>query len=125
MTTHIFYHTVTAYENVGYCNANDKTRYRYISGDGSNSRCMTFDQDMPGTECDEFQRGGWDKGPCTTGSLIPKSIYMRGGGCVAFNQAGCKGNYAATNSPYSDHADTCTSFDSDGWGPVRSFYCWG
>jgi hypothetical protein len=71
-----FFHTVIIYNNVGNCNANEMTAYRVLSGT-ENGRCYTFDRDMPGVGCEQFTDGGSTKGPCTSDSLIPRSVVIR------------------------------------------------
>ena len=70
------FHTVIIYNNVGNCNANEMTAYRILSGT-QNGRCYTFDRDMPGVGCEQFTDGGHTKGPCTSDSLIPRSVVIR------------------------------------------------
>ncbi|KAI1858909.1 uncharacterized protein JN550_012368 [Neoarthrinium moseri] len=110
---------VTAYDNTASCNPDDNTRYRIINGASSLTGCMTFDQDMPGTGCREYRNGGATNGGCTTGSLIPRSLFMESGRCVAFDQPGCVGRYEDGGGNW------CTFFGRDDWGPVRSFWCSG
>jgi hypothetical protein len=114
--------TVTAYDNTYSCDPDGNTRYRVITGASNLGNCMTFDQNMPGTGCREYRNGGTSNGGCDSGSLIPKSVFLRGGRCVLFNQPGCQGNFADSNGP----ANSCSNFRSyDGWGDIRSFWCSG
>ncbi|KZL86135.1 hypothetical protein CI238_09127, partial [Colletotrichum incanum] len=94
---------VVAYDNVYSCNANDNTRYRSITGASSLTRCMTFDQDMPGTGCREYRNGGATNGGCTSGSLIPMSLILRGGRCVIFDQPGCQGRKIGSKVPHYEY----------------------
>lgn len=111
---------VTAYD-IGHCSANSNTRYRIITGAGSLTRCMTFDQDMPGTGCREYTNGGANNGGCVTGSLLPKSVFARAGRCVFFSQPGCQGGYSDSNGPIND----CTDASRTEWANIRSFWCAG
>ncbi|KAG4276856.1 hypothetical protein FPRO04_14255 [Fusarium proliferatum] len=111
---------VVAYNNVRNCNANSDTMYRSISGAPNDGGCKTFDQDMPGTACREYRNGGATNGGCTSGSLIPQSIILRGGRCVIFDQPGCRGGWADSNGP----VDGCSNPASHMSG-IRSFWCSG
>jgi hypothetical protein len=83
---------------------------------------MTFDQNMPGTGCREYRNGGAANGGCVSGSLIPKSVLLRGGRCVIFDQPGCQGRYEDSRGP----VDGCSEFQRyEGWGDIRSFWCSG
>ncbi|KAF6796363.1 hypothetical protein CSOJ01_13247 [Colletotrichum sojae] len=113
---------VVAYDNTDRCDANDNTRYRSITGAPGLTRCFTFDQDMPGTGCREYIRGGAANQGCISGSLLPSSVLLSAGRCVLFDQPGCQGRYSDTNRPV-DHY--CLSFARDNWGKIRSFSCSG
>lgn len=111
---------VTAYD-IASCSANSNTRYRIITGATSLTRCMTFDQDMPGTGCREYTNGGANNGGCVTGSLLPKSTFAQAGRCVFFDQPGCVGRYSDSNGPIS----ACTDAHWLEWSNIRSFWCSG
>ncbi|KAM7198391.1 hypothetical protein V8F20_006152 [Naviculisporaceae sp. PSN 640] len=117
---------VTAYDNTQTCSADGNTRYRVISGATDNNRCYTFDRDMPGTACTEYTRGGWAKGGCVTGSLIPKSVAFQGGGCRVFSAPDCG---AGNNGHYQDsNGGTYGCFrglETGFGGGIRSFWCYG
>nr|XP_036575241.1 uncharacterized protein CTRU02_14777 [Colletotrichum truncatum]KAF6781785.1 hypothetical protein CTRU02_14777 [Colletotrichum truncatum] len=115
---------VTAYDNVANCDANDNTRYRIVSGASNNERCYTFDWDMPGTSCTEFQRGGASKGGCVSGSLLPRSVVFKGGACSAFNEVNCQGSKSSHTGEMNGRFG-CSSLERYGWGPIRSFRCRG
>jgi hypothetical protein len=116
--------TVVAYSNTYDCNADDNTKYRFISGAGDLTRCMTFDQDMPGTSCEEFRNGGTSHGGCNTGSLIPESVVLRAGRCVIYAEPGCK---SVPTWDSRGPVNTCRSFILPAVyvGPIRSFWCSG
>ncbi|KAH6964894.1 hypothetical protein EDB82DRAFT_479276 [Fusarium venenatum] len=100
----------------------DNTMCRAIPGVPNLGICMKFDQNMPGTKCEEFRNGGTSKGGCTSGSLIPQSITLFAGRCVIFDQPGCKGRYADSNGPVSGSCSELYRYD---WGSIRSFWCSG
>ncbi|KAK3312943.1 hypothetical protein B0H66DRAFT_644080 [Apodospora peruviana] len=84
---------ITIYNNVAGCNAKDDTMYRIVTG-VSDGTCYTFDEEMPGTDCAQYSRGGWE-GPdgCTKDSLLPKSVIQRNGNvpCIFYSQKNCEG----------------------------------
>nr|XP_036585159.1 uncharacterized protein CTRU02_04619 [Colletotrichum truncatum]KAF6795056.1 hypothetical protein CTRU02_04619 [Colletotrichum truncatum] len=107
---------VTAYDNVRDCNADDNTRYRIIGGASNNERCYTFDQDMPGTSCAEFQRGGATHSGCVSGSLLPRSVVFKGTRCSAFNEPNCQGSKSLHTGNMNGRW-SCSSLERYGWGP--------
>jgi len=115
---------VVAYSNRYDCDADDNTKYRFISGAGDLTRCMTFDQDMPGTACEEFRNGGTSHGGCDTGSLIPESVVLRAGRCVVYAEPGCR---SVPSWDSRGPVNTCHSFILPAVyvGPIRSFWCSG
>ncbi|KAJ3544246.1 hypothetical protein NM208_g3155 [Fusarium decemcellulare] len=91
---------VTIYNDVDSCDAGDNTMYRIIEGAAAGGNgpdvgtCYTFDDDMPGTICAQFTRGGWE-GP---------------------NGPGCTGPGRSQN-------DGCITASEEGWDRFRSFRC--
>jgi hypothetical protein len=113
---------VVAYDNAYNCNADDNTRYRYITGAPDLTRCMSFNYDMPGTGCEEFRNGGTSHGGCTTGNLTPLGLVLRGGRCVMFDQKDCKGNKYDSGGPINGCRNLKTG---PGMAPIYSFWCSG
>ncbi|KAJ0383752.1 hypothetical protein COL922a_009816 [Colletotrichum nupharicola] len=112
---------VVAYDNVYGCNANGNTRYRSITGASNLNGCQTFDSDMPGTGCREYQNGGATNGGCVSGSLLPMSVILRAGSCIIWDQPGCQGRFIDTNGA----VNGCRDFRAYEWGKIRSFKCFG
>ncbi|KAF5004837.1 hypothetical protein FDECE_8681 [Fusarium decemcellulare] len=116
---------VTIYNDVDSCDAGDNTMYRIIEGAAAGGNgpdvgtCYTFDDDMPGTICAQFTRGGWE-GPngCDSSSLVPQSIIVRNQNrpCYFYNNPGCTGPGRSQN-------DGCITASEEGWDRFRSFRC--
>ncbi|KAM5350702.1 hypothetical protein ACJ41O_007207 [Fusarium nematophilum] len=110
---------VIIYNDVDKCEAGDNTVYRSIMGIAAGGNgpgigsCYTFDDPMPGTNCEQYTRGGW-AGPmgCDSGSLMPQSAFVKNEGrpCLFFEEKGCSG-------PSSAVWDGCLT------AKVKSFRC--
>ncbi|KAH7137055.1 hypothetical protein B0J13DRAFT_528540 [Dactylonectria estremocensis] len=110
---------VIIYNDVDNCEAGDLTVYRSITGaatggDGPGvGACYTFDEPMPGTDCEQFTNGGW-AGPmaCDSRSLLPQSSFVKNQGrpCLFYEEPDC-------NSASSAVWDGCIT------AKVRSFRC--
>ncbi|KAG2169031.1 hypothetical protein JADG_008770 [Aureobasidium aubasidani] len=105
---------VIAYDNVWSCKADKNTKYRSITGANTLTGCQTFGKSMPNTGCREYRNGGSSNGNCGPEALIPWSVYMKGGNCVVWDQAGCQGRYADSNGP----VNGCSDFKSYGWEEI-------
>ncbi|TDZ19431.1 hypothetical protein Cob_v007525 [Colletotrichum orbiculare MAFF 240422] len=83
---------ITIYNNVLNCDANGDTIYRVLTGTSQN--CYTFDRDMPGVGCRQYNSGGANNGGCTSASLIPRSAFIKPDGparCQFFYEENCTG----------------------------------
>ncbi|GJC79034.1 hypothetical protein ColLi_01872 [Colletotrichum liriopes] len=101
--------------------------YRILSGTDQN--CYTFDRDMPGVGCVQFNNGGATHGGCGGGSLIPVSAFVKPFGpaqCTFYYEENC-GNRDRVSITVRNWQDTCQNVIyrfSDGFTlDPRSFRC--
>ncbi|ORY16233.1 hypothetical protein BCR34DRAFT_584451 [Clohesyomyces aquaticus] len=118
LSFHIKAFEITIYNDINQCEANDESMYRIISG-ASNGTCYTFDDDMPGTDCSQYNKGEGE-GPtgCTTESLLPVSVHQKNGNrpCTFYFEGGCQGTSYQT-------AEWCVDTGVVGIPHFGSFSC--
>ncbi|KAJ4003147.1 hypothetical protein NW752_011678 [Fusarium irregulare] len=80
--------TLTFYDNVDNCDANDSTQYQII--EGNQGDCYTFGASMPRTSCEHFTGGGVNKQGCK-GLFKAKSVAIpRGRNCQFYGLDFCQ-----------------------------------
>lgn len=83
--------------------------------------CQTFDRDMPNTDCVQFDKGGWENGPCTSGSLLPKSALVNNDlkACFFYGEPDCNGVGRAQH----EYCITASEASNGMWENFKSFRC--
>ncbi|KAF5024474.1 hypothetical protein F66182_3414 [Fusarium sp. NRRL 66182] len=112
--------SLTTYNNVADCNANDQTEYRALEGGGF--ECFTFGRDLPGVSCKHFIRGGAENGGCfgylyAQGFLVGQNTI-----CELYAEEDCRGDLRTAST-----ASNLVCLNSDGVvngrGTFASFKC--
>lgn len=118
-------HRLTAtFHTDSICSPKDNSQYRIISGEVDGG-CNVFGQDMPGTSCDKYTKGGETKGACDGEEFTIWSILVQPDtACIVYGDDHCE-TFSSLVYP-KDNLPTCGTYTAGiGFGlqSIKSFAC--